>query len=119
MKRDLDLVRDILLFLEEMDTICEHTHDIAIPERTHEEIVYHIRLMTQARLVTSQNASCMEAEDYVIIRLTNAGHDYLDKIRSESIWSKVKKKAGSFLSNLPFSAISAICDAVIKEELGL
>ena len=117
MKRDLDLVREILLFLEENDSPCKGTHYIQIPEKTHTEIAYHIRLMIGAGFVTAKDSSTNDEQSYVIIMLTNKGHDYIDKIRSDTIWNKAKKKAGELFASLPYSEVAALCLAIIREKI--
>lgn len=89
------------------------------PKKTHTEIAYHIRLMIGAGFVTAKDSSTNDEQSYVIIMLTNKGHDYIDKIRSDTIWNKAKKKAGELFASLPYSEVAALCLAIIREKFGI
>ena len=120
MKRDIDLVRHILLFIE------QHEHgtaprDMAIDGYTEEQIGYHVHLMGQAGLlkvadVTSFSSTSPEA---IPISMLWDGHDFLDAARSETIWNRAKQKLGSNLTSVPFAVLKALLVDYVKESIGL
>jgi hypothetical protein len=91
MKRDLDLVRQILLELEDAPTLSGWI-DVKIDGRSREEIVYHVRLMHETGLIVAEDLSSLQVTDWRPKRMTNEGHVFLDAARSDTVWSKAKEK---------------------------
>lgn len=96
MKRDMDLVRD-LLFLAETEG-----DDAELCSKFGREIVAgHVAILIDAGLVEGAIAEDSEGKpmDFNIIRLTWAGHEFLDNARNNTIWSKalsaIKEKSMS------------------------
>ena len=91
MKRDMDLVRKILLEIEAnyvSTTICGFEiegYDIAA-------VAYHCKILYEAGLISDYNANYGDDEiDYLSVgSLTWDGHDYLDKVRDDTLWAKTK-----------------------------
>jgi hypothetical protein len=87
MKRDDDLIRCLLLKMEESeysDYVCALTID---SEQEEEREYFHLQLLSDAGYVleTGHHSGAF--------RLTNQGCDYLNTIRDSEIWSKTKVAA--------------------------
>jgi hypothetical protein len=81
MKRDMDLVRSILLAIEKADT---PLNELDIPGYDDDDvIVYHVGIMTQAGLI--QEAEIDFRDSHTGVVLTWAGHEFLDAARLSSI----------------------------------
>ena len=96
MKRDMDLVRKILM-------VCaDHEHGFApralqIEGYSEEQVGHHAYLMLEAGLVkgvdvTPKHATSPQAS---VTSITWDGHEFLEASRDEGLWSKAKKAAGS------------------------
>src|SRR4051794_19325385 len=99
MKRDMDLARQILLALEENpESTGQQGVDVAIEGRSPVEISYHVMLLDEADLLEAMDASDSEGLDWMPLRLTWQGHEFLDAAKEEGIWQKakaiVKQKTG-------------------------
>src|SRR5260221_11333788 len=88
MKRDMDLIRQLLLVTESDGKIqFESNH-------SQEEIADHVQMPIEERLVEGKTVRnhigvlC----GYHITRLTMRGHDFLDAARSPKIWNAAKDK---------------------------
>lgn len=96
MKRDMDLVRKILM-------VCvDHEHGLApqhltIEGYSQEEIGHHVYLMVQAGLVKGESflLSGDQSPRATLLSVTWSGHEFLEASRDEDLWSKAKKAAGS------------------------
>jgi DNA-binding transcriptional ArsR family regulator len=85
MKRDMQLIENILSKIEESDAeFLEYsTLDIfkiflkSNTDKTPEDVYYHISLLKDAGYVSTQSTASTEK-----IRLTWEGHNYLDKLRN-------------------------------------
>ena len=93
MKRDMDLVRKILLHVEEN----EDGHiSLDIPDHSRDEIYRHVELMkdkdlVEAVIVPAGDGAGHEILACEVMRLTWAGHDFLDAARSDTVWEQAKK----------------------------
>ncbi|MDQ0228596.1 DUF2513 domain-containing protein [Metabacillus niabensis] len=86
MKRDMDLIRKILLVTEEKDSIYSPM-PLEIEGYTALEILYHFNLLKEVGFITGQ---IMDAQPHVYT-LKWEGHNFLDNARNETIWKKTKE----------------------------
>jgi len=90
MKRDMDLIRTILLELETVP-YDENWKTVQIEGRTEEEVNYHVLLLDEAGLIEAKVIPVGNIKRCYPIRLTYRGHEFLDAARSETVWSKAKE----------------------------
>ena len=107
MKRDLDLVRAILLALQNSKHESVEEGELARKVMhsskfswTYSQLMAHIRILDECGLVTSrplamEGVSLSDAPLPYLVRLTWEGHEFIDNARNESVWTKAKEKAGS------------------------
>jgi hypothetical protein len=91
MKRDMDLVRQILIAIE------DHEHGFApevieVPGYTEETVGYHLVLMAEAGLIRASDTTSFGEQSPSALpeRLTWAGHEFIANARNERVWAKVK-----------------------------
>lgn len=118
MKRNLDLVRLILLKAEEKEDIrgCLIPE---IPPFTNDQIAYHINLIHQAGLIDVLDFSSKDGGFYGIQNLTWAGHEFLDASRDKSLWERAKVKLGSKFSSVSFEIMKELLVSLVKSELDI
>ena len=94
MKRDMDLVRKILLALEENEDDFETGWQPEIDDHSFEEICYHLEIMKEAGLLEADIEREIGSPLPIIYlrRLTWEGHEFLDSAREESLWNRAKQK---------------------------
>jgi hypothetical protein len=114
-KRDLELVRKILLYLEQDEAstsgfgaFVEGGYDLAA-------IHYHIRLLNDAGLI--------EADEIVPgqwwpERMTWLGHEFLDAARNEELWEESKERVEKRTGGAPFSVFHELLLRGLRERLG-
>lgn len=94
MKRDMELIRKILMKIEEdFEPGSGWINNLDVPGYEKKMVAEHCDLLYQDNLVREYNASYADNEIYNfgVGPLTNKGHDLLDNIRDEIIWEKTKK----------------------------
>ena len=108
MKRDMDLVRKILLAVEEEDGF-EADWRPQIDEYSFEEIVYHVELMIDADLLDAdiQRFYGGDPPSIYLRRMTWEGHEFLDAARNESVWNQAKEKVLQATGGLAFETLKA------------
>jgi hypothetical protein len=136
MKRDMDLVREILLAIESDGVPSNDSDPMTIGEaqlkaassqgidltslgRSGEEIVYHLELLAEAELIIAVITKTRGGVDAYPVRMTWAGHDFLDQARQPTRWESamkiIKEKAGT----VGFDVLKALLLKLALERLGL
>lgn len=121
MRRDLSLMRDILLYIEAIpDGRHIESSEIEVEGKNEAEISHACGLLFDEDLILGHELTSVEdTPDYYIKRLTSRGHSYLDSIRDEAIWKKVITEAKKQGGSLPFKIIEALAlDLVRRAVLG-
>jgi hypothetical protein len=98
MKLDMDLLRELLIYVEEKATrVHSDLEGIEIGGWSGEEITYHVVLAESDGLIKATIDSLPDEEDpelaqieYSVHRLTMRGHDFLGSVREPSNWEAVK-----------------------------
>ena len=114
MKRDMDLVREILLKIEEKHIYTTITN-LRIDGYDMATVAYHCKIMHEAGLISDYGSSPGNNTIYMfqVGGLTWEGNDYLDKIRDNSIWKKTKDTIASKGLPLIFDTIKTVSTAII------
>ncbi len=135
MKRDWDYIRKLLTDVEEdrdvladMPTKPEWPDDLSEQQfneiykkykEADDRICGHLELLTQngyiKGLKVEQGASGEWLCSVYSPRLTMAGHDLLDTMRSDGMWEKIKKTAKDKGVELTFDGIKIIGGALLKQ----
>jgi len=92
-KRNWDTIRELLTKVEECTLPSETVRLAHFPTDREAEISYHISLLIEAGLVHGQMSQTITPGvwDFLAKRLTWDGHEFLDSIRSETVWARTKK----------------------------
>lgn len=115
MKRDDDYIRSLLFSYEESDEwLLMMPGDTIGANEDERRERYHVLLMRDAGLVTEVGRGTF--------RLTDYGHDYVNAVRSDTIWKKTKDGAleigGATLGMMRDIAIAYLKQAA-AEKLGI
>lgn len=91
MKRDMEIIRQILLNVE--DDKYPYGARVHLDGISDQICAYHVALMQYAGLVEAEviNTDAHPHVAAMIHRLTSAGHDFCDGIRQDTIWNKAKE----------------------------
>lgn len=124
MKRDLDLVRYILLCVEDSDEPVDETMIMkyGCDMRT---AAFHVELMAARGLVLANvtYASGDVPVDVAVSSLTWEGYDYLDAIRSSVVWKQAKEAIAKTVGDASLSVAKDVCTALsaslVKSSLGI
>lgn len=92
MKRDMDLVRTILFYIESEYKPGTGLIAVSMDGYDNNVIYEHCKLIYQAGLIQRfEDSSTMSNCGCMVGNLTNAGYDYLDKIRENTFWNRTKE----------------------------
>ncbi|SNR24860.1 DUF2513 domain-containing protein [Puniceibacterium sediminis] len=111
MKRDDDLIRDLLFKYEgDADWIALMPGGTSSSTGQEEKEHYHVLLMSDQGLVTSVGPDSF--------RVTASGHDYINAIRSDTIWRKAKEGAKE-IGGATFGILKDLAVAYLKQEAAI
>ena len=119
MKRDMDLVRKILLAAEASPHGLVR-ESISIDGYSPEQVGYHIYLMMQADLVDGSDVTTRgsQSPQAVLTQLTWAGHEFIDAARSPAVWEQSKGVIGK-LGDVSFAVWTQVLTKITMANLGL
>ena len=108
MKRDWDLVRQILLALEEKPDVDYGLH--AMSGVDNEQLVYHASLLLDGGLIDGrvQRTHLDRPTSVSMLRLTWAGHELLAHMQDPQVWEEVKTVASKSRVTLAVESIKDI-----------
>jgi hypothetical protein len=118
MKRDMDLCREILRKMEEHPNP-EGPVEIKVDGRSPQEIAYHLYLLNQAGLIDAIDATSSGGIDFIPVRLTWWGQEFLATAGNDTVWRRAKERVLGAASGLAFDVVKAVLLDEIKNGLGL
>ncbi|MEN6519320.1 MAG: DUF2513 domain-containing protein [Methanospirillum sp.] len=116
---EIDLIRELLLKIEEC-TDRDGLGHMEIPGYSQDQIAYHVYLLKDAGFI---NAVLFDTstipEAYVILGLTWDGQNFLNNVRSTTIWNQVKERAGQLGGGVSIMILGRLAEAFVNSALGI
>lgn len=114
MKRDMDLIRKMMLQVEESTSPNGCGIDIRgyIPQ----EMYYNAKLAQEAGLIEATFAG--DYSTVHVLRLTYDGHEFLDAARNDTLWVKAKDMAAKNAGAVTLEALKIALSVLIRRGLG-
>ena len=124
MKRDMDLVRELLLYFEaKPDPHMVMPGDIEMPGYTSSDIHYHVILMCEAGLLACERVESSTTPsrpvDALPFGLSWEGHEFLDAARSETLWSQARQILKDKGLSVGLGLLQALLISLAKQQLAL
>ena len=119
MKRDFELIRKLLFYFEEKTD----PQFVKCPEiEGYEELTikYHLLLLAQAGLIDYEPELTKTGRliQVIAFNLTWSGHEFLDAIRNEGTWNKIKAFVKEKGATLSFDVIKVVALHGVKTMIG-
>jgi hypothetical protein len=96
LKRDWNIIRAILLRLELAETPNTALNADDLSPYAEQDVAYNIRLLSEAGYIKANILESKSGDGLIAAALarslTNSGHELLDTIRSDTVWSKIQDK---------------------------
>lgn len=119
MKRDMDLVRDLLLKIEAAEE--PPSLSALVPGREggtseYQLAAYHMRmLIEEVGLVRGRNACSSSGAEWLNLQLTWHGQDFLQNVRDQTVWEKTKDGAQK-LGGASWDVLVELAKTYVKAE---
>jgi hypothetical protein len=119
MKRDMDLVRDLMLKIAEADNatalgklVCGRDTG----DQNYEIAAYHLQmLIEEAGLVRGIKAHSNSGKEWIQLQLTWQGQDFLESVRDATVWESTKEGANK-LGGASFDLFLSLAKAYLRAE---
>lgn len=123
-KLEMDLLRDLLLYVEEnASRPYNDLEDISLEGWTEDQVTYHVVLAEEDGLLTATIDELPDNDDPVIVhvtysihRLTSKGHELLGTIREPAAWGAVKSGVNK-VGAVTVSVVTAVAQAYLKQKI--
>jgi hypothetical protein len=134
MKREMDLIRNLMLALEDLPVgprdivsveacngglLVADVSEVPVGSYTFDEIEYHLSLIERAGFIEPTEYGAVFG--VMFKGLSWSGHDFLDSVRSPDVWDKTKSAvstAGGFTVDLLVFAAKTYLENRIKGLVG-
>ena len=124
MKRNWDVIRELLSKVEECSLPTDMVQLSSFSPERAVEVSYHMELLFEAGLVDGQMSKTIGPGpyDFFAMRLTWNGHEFLDGIQSETVWQKTKKAFATNGITMTFELVKSVAteaaSAALKAAIG-
>lgn len=122
MKRDLDLVRKILIYFEEKEND-QMERDVELEGYESSLISYHLLIMDEAGLLRCERSYSKATPDRVIkvypFSLTWKGHEFLSAAKNEGLWNRAKSILLKQTGILSFELLKELLVSLAKDRAGI
>ncbi len=119
MKRDMDLVRKIVLAIEEQPH--GHSEEFKLEGYTGEQIGYHLHLMLEADLINGSDITGLSdlSPQAMVSSLTWKGHEFADAARNETFWNNARKAVQEKAGSVGIGVLIEYLQSLARSALGI
>lgn len=133
MQRDLDLIRNILLHIENGNTELDPTSaelakkwnlvSVGVSEKQISEHINHnLDLLQNSGMVIFHDIVIISTGKRTVKEITWTGHDFLDSVRDPEIWNQTKEgaqKVGGFTVDVLIAIAKGLVKKKLKDHTGI
>ena len=114
MKRDMDLIRALMLSFE-------GETEIDLSDYSEDQQVYHSALLLDAGFIDGRPRTDGKGEisSVHVFRLTWEGHEFIDSARNDTVWNKAKDKFTKAGVDVGIDILKAILKSLMMDKLGM
>jgi hypothetical protein len=120
MKRDMDLIRKVLLAVEEHGSPF-NVRALKIDGYEKFDVSYHVGILREGGYLEAKDMTTHDSGGklWAPTVLTWKGHDFVDATRSDTIWQKAKDRIAKIGGDVSIDVIKGMAVQIAKELLGL
>ena len=121
MKRDMDLIRELMLFLEAQDLrpgavryLSAYEGNLPVDGYTSDQIDGHLELIARSGFIVNGGSRPMRG--IAFMGLEWAGHDFIDSVRDPEIW-KATKSTVEKVKGFSVELLVEVAKGIIKKKI--
>lgn len=127
MRRSFDDIRNILLTIEGCTGDCRwrmQKFGMQLLEGTpvagvsKESLAFHVPLLLEGKLITARVSETADIVSWSVVRLTWAGHEFLDTIRMLPVWNRLRSIfADPQLQTANFDLWASVAAELVRQQV--
>ena len=123
MKRDMDLIRNLLMRIEEFPSKIDDNYDYTMNFKGYknQEINFHLNLLKDAvyidGIIQKSIINKHISINYETLELSWKGYEFLDLARDNTIWKKAKKTIADKIQTGSFEVLMAVLVQMAKDMI--
>lgn len=119
MKRNMDLVREILFIAESLEPGERQFADRFQFDNYSSAFVYeHLLILNEAGFITSNLTLTHDGNFHIgSLRLSWDGHDFIETIRNDTVWEETKTIVGKSGGGMIVSIIKSVATKLVTENI--
>lgn len=117
MKRNWDIIRNILLAVEQLPDEHSQINSDEFLDMDSVDAAWHIRIMLDAGLIEGDCSRLMGSACCYATGLTWAGAELLDHVRHEAIWDSIKQASREKCVDMSMSGIVSLARWLAEKAL--
>jgi hypothetical protein len=114
MKRDWDCIRAILIALDEKGDTASALRPDNVEHFDSDTVSYNIGLLIDAGLIKGTCMKSYSSTWCIAFEMKWEGHELIDKMRSDTLWNKIKSGARERGISLSFDAVKILAIDALK-----
>jgi hypothetical protein len=116
MKRDMELVRELMLAIESPDN-----SGLEAAGYDESQISYHLELLIEAKLIIGEVHHYLgnRLPAITVDRLSWEGHEFLENARNEPVWKEAMKTIADRGGSTTVGVLTQLLASVAKQHFGL
>lgn len=121
MKRDLEVIRYILLEIEKSDEDYVEMGELVNTIQSEKIISHHIKLLIDCGYIEAESSGVLSDGPtyFAIDRITSAGYDYLDNVRDNHVWKETKNQLSKVGTSVSLDLVKTVSSKIILRLIGL
>jgi hypothetical protein len=119
MKRDWDLIREVLIEIEKLDSSKHENREYGPASSSDEPMkASQAVLLWKSGFIDGVDASSSDGDAIIALDLTWAGHELLDTVRSAAVWERIKITAQAKGLELTFDSVKMLGKLALDWVIG-
>lgn len=121
MQRNWEIIREILLRLEASDKPNPYINANSFDGLEEQEVAYNMRLLSEGGYIEAKIQNLHDGSGKIGValatKITNSGHNLLDTIRNDTVWSKIKDKFSTSGIDMTFDLVITVGKKIMETIL--
>lgn len=121
MQRNWEIIREILLRLEASDKPNPYINANSFDGLEEQEVAYNMRLLSEAGYIEAKIQNLHDGSGKIGValatKITNSGHNLLDTMRNDTVWSKIKDKFSTSGIDMTFDLVITVGKRIMENIL--
>lgn len=119
MKRDLNLIREIMLALEDVSVFPLQTAEVCELLNTEDYLAVneHLKMLASAGLISGRERGWVDGRLFLFDGITYDGHDFIEQIRNDTVFNKAVSHIKEYGLPVALNVLSDICSKIALGKL--